>query len=537
MHPGHDNNERYRILTDRSIYIAGEEINFQVFNLSADSLKELNWSKVYYMELISPDGLPLIQSKIGMDRTSADGSLNIPTDISSGTYFLKGYSRWMRNFGPESYTFLSVDIVNPLKHIVIQLDTTSEDALTLEKLQNETGITGPDLKNLQNSYTKRTTVQLNLSSHADDIPVQCCVSVVPKGSLSGQWESVPSSGELPLNRIREVPETQGISLTGKVEFVGSGNPAPYAVVYISLLNEEKSFYCNYADSAGNYYFAFPDLFGETDLFISASHTDPADLTLLIDKDFCTEPIHLPSYPVNIDSSCLQLIQGLSVNTQIRDQYGSDQIDPEDPEVTHKMFFYGLPSITLKFDDYIKLPTMEEYITELIPRISLSTSKRKKIFRVLGDHPDLKFYGPLVMIDGVAVFDVESVLAISPRYIDRLEIVDAPYIKGNVTFGGIINIISRNDDMGYIDLPSSGLLVNYKLVEESLKGDKFYQPTDPRIPDVRNNLYWNPHISLDTNESRTLNFQTGDTPGVYDIVVRGYTLDGTYFHRNWSFEVN
>ena len=47
-----------------------------------------------------------------------------------------------------------------------------------------------------------------------------------------------------------------------------------------------------------------------------------------------------------------------------------------------------------------------------------------------------------MIDGVAIFDVESALAVSPRYIDRMEIVDAPYIKGNVTFGGIINLISK-----------------------------------------------------------------------------------------------
>lgn len=531
-----ETNARYRILTDRSIYITGEEINFQVFNLSTDSLKELNWSKVYYLELITPQGLSLIQTKIGMDRTGAQGSFNIPVDISSGTYYLKGYTRWMRNFGPERYDFLSVNIINPLKRTVLAEDTTSTPIVKLEKLKTEPDVTGPVLGDLQNSYARRTTVLLSLSSHQDDMPVQCCVSVVPKGSLIGQWESVPSSGKLPVERIREIPETMGISLTGKVQFVESGNPAPYAVVYISLLDEGRDFYCNYADSAGIFYFAFPDQFGATDLFISASHTDPDDLTLFIDQDFCTEPVHLPSYPLKIDSASIDLITGLSVNAQIRDQYRSGQKESEGPEVPHKLFFYGAPSTTLMFDDYIKLPTLEEYFLELTPQVSLRTMKRKKILRVVGEHPDLEFYPPLIMIDGVAVFDVESILAVSPRYIDRMEIVDAPYIKGNVTFGGIINLISRNDDMGFIDLPSSGLMVNYKMVEQANIRNQMHQPDDSRIPDVRNVLYWNPRISLDKNETDPIDFQTGDTPGEYDIVIRGYTANGTYIQKRWSFEV-
>jgi hypothetical protein len=443
----------------------------------------------------------------------------------------------MRNFGPARYAYLSVDIVNPSRRTVLPEDTTSVHTVKLERLKTGPDVTGPVLGNLQKSYARRTPVLLTLSSHQDEMPVQCCISVVPKGSLTRQWESLPSSGKLPVDLIREIPETMGISLTGKVRFADSGNPAPYAVVYISLLDEDRDFYCNYADSTGNFYFAFPDQFGETDLFISASHTDPDDLTLLIDQDFCTDPVHLPSYPLKIDSSNIDLIQGLSLNAQIGEQFGSGQKDSEEPEVPHKLFFYGAPSATVKFDDYIKLPTLEEYFMELTPQVSLRTVKRKKNLRVEGEHPDLEFYPPLIMIDGVAVFDVESLLAVSPRYIDRLEVVDAPYIKGNVTFGGIINLISRNDDMGYINLPSSGLMINYKMVRKANNRDRIDHPDDPRIPDVRNVLYWNPHIALGKNETDSIEFQTGDTPGIYDITVRGYTADGRYLQKSWSFRVN
>ncbi len=88
---------------------------------------------------------------------------------------------------------------------------------------------------------------------------------------------------------------------------------------------------------------------------------------------------------------------------------------------------------------------------------------------MGTHPDLDIYPPLLMIDGVAIFDVDAILDISPRYVDRFEIVDAPYIRGNVTFGGIINIVTRNDDMGFVDLPASGLLLNFQMLERG--GDR------------------------------------------------------------------
>jgi hypothetical protein len=45
--------ETYRIVSDRSMYIVGEEINFRVFNQSPQSIKMMEWSKVFFLELIS----------------------------------------------------------------------------------------------------------------------------------------------------------------------------------------------------------------------------------------------------------------------------------------------------------------------------------------------------------------------------------------------------------------------------------------------------------------------------------------------------
>ncbi|RLD26646.1 MAG: hypothetical protein DRI70_05380, partial [Bacteroidetes bacterium] len=105
--------ENYRILTDRSIYIAGEVLNFRIFNLNPENLQNISWSKVFYLELISPGGNSLARTKLSMSLWGAENSLRVPSDLPSGTYYLKGYSRWMRNIGPTSYAYVSIEVVNP----------------------------------------------------------------------------------------------------------------------------------------------------------------------------------------------------------------------------------------------------------------------------------------------------------------------------------------------------------------------------------------------------------------------------------------
>jgi hypothetical protein len=534
---GQDNRENFRFLTDRSLYIAGEVIYFKVCNLSSQALQEMNLSNVYYTELVSPTGYSYVQNKTTLDSNGAMGSMEIPGDIPTGAYFLKGYTKWMRNYGPDSYSYLSVEIINPYTRTVLPVDTTTQLPVPFEKRDMEQEANLIVLKNLEGVYERRARVLLELSHNLKEKPLSCCVSVVRSGIMKGQMECGPLTGIQEWDHLKQIPETRGISMTGQVQFNESGLPASYAVVYVSLLGEEKTFYTNYADSSGRFYFSFPEISGATDLFLSANHEDRAGLTILVEQDFCHEPVVLPSFPAIVDLEEHDLVKEISVHAQINERYKQEVRDQLKRQAENRGFFYGHPPVVIQFDEFIKLPMLEEYFTELTPQVSLRKSGGKRRFRVLGKHPDLDFYPPLLMIDGVAIFDVDAILDISPRYVDRLEIVDAPYIRGNVTFGGIINIITRNEDMGFVDLPASGLLLNYHMLDQGVTGLQDPPYTDPRIPDLRNNLFWDPDINLAGGESRTIDFHTGDAPGKYDVAVRGYLYDGTYFHQTWDFEVH
>jgi len=92
-------------------------------------------------------------------------------------------------------------------------------------------------------------------------------------------------------------------------------------------------------------------------------------------------------------------------------------------------------------------------------------------------------------------------------------------------------------MGYIDLPSSGLLVNYSMYDKDKPGDPVFQPHNPRMPDVRNTLYWDPYLKISPGIPEKISFYTPDAAGSYQVVVRGFDGDGNLIARIFPFRVN
>lgn len=529
--PGH-----YVITTDRGIFIAGEEVHFRVFNLNPAAIKEQGWSTVYYMELISPEGISLQRTKWALNTEGASGVLPIPQDLPSGTYYLKGYTRWMKNYGPAGFQYLSMEIINPYRKELLRVDTTLPSKIRLQVRGPCSRAVGPVITLSDRSYSPREQISLELLQPLESTLLDCCISVVRKGAFGKQHEQVTSARYPMAEGVSSLPETRGITLSGSVQQDQSGEPAPFAIVYLSSLGGKNEFYSTYSDENGKFYFALTDGEGEREYFISSSLQERSDLSLLVDQDFSTSPVRLPSLPLQTFRTDPDLVSELSLNAQIREQYQTDHMTDKPDTTGSSSWFYGHPDVIVHFEDYIQLPDMAEYFSEVIPQVSLRRSSGIRAFRVHGNHPDLQYFQPLVMVDGVAVFDVESVLDIPPRAVDRVEILTAPYIRGNVTFGGIVHLITRNGNMGYMDLPASGLLLSYqKFASLSARGLPL-EPDGSGIPDVRNTLYWNPSLILTPGQASRLSLHAPETGGTYEIRILGYGPSGQCFEERLTFRV-
>ncbi|MFN3851650.1 MAG: MG2 domain-containing protein [Spirosomataceae bacterium] len=119
--------EKAYLHTDKPYYVAGEKIWFKAYLVEATTLHPDTISIPLYVDLIDNSEGKLIDKRIiKLENGFGHGDFTLPDSLQAGTYRLRAYTNWMRNF--DESLFYTKDF---------QVYTTNQDA-NLEKLNAET---------------------------------------------------------------------------------------------------------------------------------------------------------------------------------------------------------------------------------------------------------------------------------------------------------------------------------------------------------------------------------------------------------------
>ena len=516
--------ERLQACTDRTLYVTGEKVHFSVvvFNVREFPPEEL--SRVFYCQLITPEGNMIAGGKYLLKNFSGQGCLIIPDETISGIYYLKFYTRVMRNITPDKYKYIMLKIINPFKTEVLPgknvLDTAE---LTGNKMEinavDQSLIIVPDKK----TFSLREEIRLRIGGDTGKrFPARLCLSVIPESTYKDQFVQVTNNSDSTKN-ILYFPEIRGISLSGQLIGKESGKPVPNTKVNLSIIGDRDILVVR-TDSAGRFFFTLPDYIGNKDIFLCADDLPDITPEILIDNDFCSRPVHLPSPVFNLNEEEMKTAYKLAVNYRVRSVFREDTISADFSGEKNIAAFYGEPSEMLVIDKYIDLPTLEDYFTELPVLVKLRKVQNRKQFRFYNEQAEMSIFEPLILVDWVAVNDINKILAMSPTDIERIELISSPYVKGNIVYGGIISFVSKKNDFAGIDLPKSGTFVNYTFLGNCYE-DNPPGPANVNIPDSRNTVYWNPSVKTDNDGNVVISFTAPDTPGRYHILLREMTRTG------------
>jgi hypothetical protein len=193
-------------------------------------------------------------------------------------------------------------------------------------------------------------------------------------------------------------------------------------------------------------------------------------------------------------------------------------------------FYGLPDEKYKLDDFTRFPVMEEVMREYVPGVFVRKRKDGFHFRV-ADKPHKAVFetNPLVLLDGVPVFNLNKIMAFDPLKIKKLEVITSRYFHGPLVFDGLVSYTTYQGDLGGFPLDPKALLMEYEGLQLHRE---FYAPTydtaqklQTRLPDLRNLLYWAPEINTVASGWHQLEFYTSDQDGKYLVVVQGLDANG------------
>jgi hypothetical protein len=534
--------EQVRLFTDRSIYAVDETIHFMAAYRVSGPVEENGWSSVLYVELITSGGQPVVQAKFPLSAGRAEGTLAIPEEALTGDYYLKSYTRWMRNQGPGSFHYTALKIINPYRSEVVMNpeaegpESPARPAYYRKDLVACSVVPGP----VQGGGEVR--LLLDQTSALSGSTLRGCVTVIPEGALdpAGVSMLLPVA-ESDTFRVRFLPDMgSGVSISGTV--VGPDQkPVPYTTLHISVLGEKPDYFATMSDEQGRFILSFPENLGEKREFFIAPEKDEVEgLEVRIDEEFDSRSVQLPGHAFRLNADEAEIARKTAMNMQLSRVFRhTDNATPKpgpDSVRREPVPFYGTRVNRLLIDDYIMLPNLKEIFINLVPEIQFYKKRGETRIRFLSDNNSIGVFSPLIMMDHVSVFDHQALLDLSPEKIERIDLINEIYLKGNVAFGGVLAIYSRKGDMAGIDLPNGSYFFDYQS----------FHPDDPvmlpatdqegRIPDTRNTFFWQGDLALEPGIRKEITFPAPSHPGRYMVQVRGMLPGGELFSASTVFEV-
>ena len=106
--------EKIYLHTDRSTYTIGESLWYKAYLVYAYNNLLFNNSNVLYVELISPDSKIIARNKTRLEEGLGHGDFKLTDSIGvkSGTYEIRAYTNWNRNFDKDFVFKKEIKILN-----------------------------------------------------------------------------------------------------------------------------------------------------------------------------------------------------------------------------------------------------------------------------------------------------------------------------------------------------------------------------------------------------------------------------------------
>ncbi len=95
--------EKVHLHLDRQLYFPGDTIWFKAYLVIGEYHKLSALSGILYAELIDPKDSVIKRLNLSVQAGTAPGDFELPFDIAPGTYRVRAYTTWMRNFGSEYF--------------------------------------------------------------------------------------------------------------------------------------------------------------------------------------------------------------------------------------------------------------------------------------------------------------------------------------------------------------------------------------------------------------------------------------------------
>lgn len=334
------------------------------------------------------------------------------------------------------------------------------------------------------------------------------------------------------------PELNGHIMTGKAVSAATGKPLENIETYISVPGLNTNFKTYISDTAGKLKFDFKFMKGSSEIIVQTNPTVDSLSRIELTNPFSEQFSQKTILPLYLSAARQNTLLDQSINVQVQHQYAGAQLNHFRP-ATDTSSVFEKPDAVYMMDDYTRFSTIEEVLREYVNLMDVQKIKGKfqlqlwnNFFAPRQDMANLQFFQspPLILVDGVPIFDIDRLMSYDPLKMRKLEVYNRRYFLGNSFFSGILNWTSYKGDLANFELDPRALVIDYEGLQLQRE---FYSPvydtntleSSSHTPDFRTLLYWSPEMPVNKNNERLVRFYTSDKKGRYLTLVQGLSPQG------------
>jgi len=394
-----------------------------------------------------------------------------------------------------------------------------------------------------NCYVELPSVQIWTTKYPNQHELFLNDFLVSKKWERINWESIYKNE----TKDFRYPFIGRYKLTGKVVSKEGDRPAPDSTLVIAYLQKNAMGYEAYTKNGS---FEIPvifDFWDEDVAFITLKSKDKRvddAYTVSLTHDTIVLRQKLTSGETPEDDPYANYALKRNLIKQSYSYFSSTQdthLKPRTPNEILEEEFQGV-DYTIKVSDFVVFPTMEDMLSEIVTFVQFRKRGSESTVRLFYRYEkSVRFYkqDPLYIIDGVMSTNTAFFLSLKPEDILTIKIVNNPNKLGQLGSLGQNGIIFVESKQGNLSQKMSENLfpvIGLSRSAGTLKPVTAKLNSNPRVPDLRSTLYWNPILKTDFRGYNEITFMTSDDVGPMKIKVQGVTNDGRTFAAEKIFTV-
>lgn len=334
-----------------------------------------------------------------------------------------------------------------------------------------------------------------------------------------RWEDIARNAP----SIAFLPEYEGLTVQATITGKRTGRPARGVLSYISFADPRFQVSNAVSNDSGRAIFLARNVYGPHEMVVQPD-SNRNEYRIDVADAFSPRRAPMPVPRFVLPEQWKDQLSAHHFNTRLANSFQPESAQQYRPPVTYDTsLFYGKPDKVYYLDDYTRFPTMEEVMREYITEVRVRKDKTGFQYEVMNAPARLFFNAaPLVLLDGMPVFNVDKIIAFDPLKVKKIDVVSRKYLWGNLAVNGIVSYATYDGDLAGFELDPSAVVMEFQGLQLQRE---FYQPDystagqkNSRLPDARNVLLWKGDAFIDANG--TISFYTSDLPGTYMIMIQG-----------------